>query len=76
MLRNGKAHTRLAQGMGTSSIMQTQRKPLVLTKCSLLERTGSINSFGGYLRPAPTFNGFIESHNDRGIYWYKGWSLK
>ena len=40
-VKKGKAHTRPIQGRGASNCMETQRKPLVLTKCSLLERTGS-----------------------------------
>jgi hypothetical protein len=40
-VKKGKAHTRLAQGIGVSSIIEIQRNPLVFTKNSLLERTGS-----------------------------------
>jgi hypothetical protein len=40
-VRKGSAHTRPAQGMGTSTIRQTQRSPLTLTKWLWLERTGS-----------------------------------
>lgn len=40
-LRKGSAHTRPAQGIGTSSMRQIQRKPLTMTKWLWLERTGS-----------------------------------
>jgi hypothetical protein len=40
-VRNGKAQTRPAQGMGTSSIRLSQRRPEALTKWPWLERTGS-----------------------------------
>jgi hypothetical protein len=40
-VKNGNAHTRPAQGMGTSSIRHTHRSPRTLTKWLWLERTGS-----------------------------------
>jgi hypothetical protein len=41
MVKNGKAHTRWAQGMGTSSIRLNQRNPLALTRGLWEERAGS-----------------------------------
>ena len=41
MLRKGKAQTFEAQGTSTSNIAQTHRSPLLLTKVSWVERTGS-----------------------------------
>src|SRR3954469_24874480 len=40
-VRNGRAQMRSAQGIGTSSIALSQRRPDALTKCPWLERTGS-----------------------------------
>jgi hypothetical protein len=40
-VRNGKAQTRPAQGIGASSTSEIQRRPLALTKWPRLERTGS-----------------------------------
>ena len=40
-VRNGKAQTRPAYGIGASSIRLIQRSPLVLTKWASEERTGS-----------------------------------
>src|SRR5215208_1756922 len=40
-VRNGKARTRPAQGIGASSMTEIQRNPLALTKWPRLERTGS-----------------------------------
>jgi hypothetical protein len=40
-VRKGNAITRLAHGTFTNSMVESQRRPLALTKCSLDERTGS-----------------------------------
>ena len=46
-LRNGKAHTLEAQGISTDSITQTHLRPLLFTKGSSVERTGSrYHAFG------------------------------
>src|SRR5215208_4443177 len=39
--RKGKAHIREAQGTSTNNIMQTHLRPLLFTKVSWVERTGS-----------------------------------
>ena len=41
IVRNGSAHVRFAQGIGTATISDSQRRPLALTKCPLEDRTGS-----------------------------------
>ena len=41
IVRKGRAQVRLAQGIGTAIISDSQRRPLVLTKCPLEDRTGS-----------------------------------
>ena len=40
-VRKGRPQAQPAQGTGASSITDSQRKPLALTKCPRLERTGS-----------------------------------
>src|ERR1700712_3493218 len=40
-VRNGKAQRRFAQGMGTMTMRDSQRRPLALTKWPREERTGS-----------------------------------
>ena len=39
--KRGKPHTRAAQGISTNSIAHTHLRPLLLTKVSWVERTGS-----------------------------------
>ena len=39
--RKGSPQTQPAQGTGASSMTHSQRRPLALTKCPWLERTGS-----------------------------------
>ena len=41
IVRNGSAQVRFAQGIGTATISDSQRRPLVLTKWPLEDRTGS-----------------------------------
>jgi hypothetical protein len=40
-VRKGSAMTRSAQGTRTSSMAESPRRPLALTKCPLEERAGS-----------------------------------
>ena len=40
-VRNGNPQTRSAHGTHASSCTEIQRSPLALTKCPLLDRTGS-----------------------------------
>ena len=41
MVRNGSAQCRADQRIGTTTISDSQRRPLVLTKCPFEDRTGS-----------------------------------
>ena len=64
-VRKGKAQTRLAQAMGVSTIQPSQRRPLAFTICARGPHGIPVDTFGGNLLAASTFNGVIqaEEHN-------------